>query len=452
VLNNKHFTLLVSFAGLLLLIYFNFFNDNRLTPLIHGDTPSYLKHSQVSVLNSDFFFGKTLFYEGIDNRPFMVPLFYKLLGGNIQLIVIWQKLFQCFSVFFFTTCFFPLLVNKYVRLFFVFCIFFLFSWWNIRGWTNLVISESLSISFFLIWVGSLVLYLQKNNVGTYILLIVSTICFALTRDHWIYPIIIVFALLTLLKFRKHLFNYIGLMIVSILLFVYIGFTSNVGRRHVMPFLNNTLIRILPDKGYTDWYVKKGMPLNSYIINWAGRNAYTGPHVDSLWTSGVSSNFVQWHYKHGQSVYIQFLITHIKFAVSILWQNKNEMQAHNLTQYTGEGKSKISRLTNKVFPMFNFLSTLLISLFVAYLYLKSKNEFYLLPIILYLAFMFNAVGCTLIDPCDIERHNWFNSIIMQVIGFGAVSFACDHYFKKFKLKKVNYTKLKNGKEKEIHNFE
>ena len=431
-LSNKGFIVVVSLVGLFFLIYFNLFADTRLTPLMHGDTESYLKHSRVSLLNSDFFFGKTLFYEGIDNRPFIIPLFYKLLGENLRLIVIWQKLFQCFSVFFFTLCFLPVLVNKYVRLFFVFLMFFLFSWWNIRGWTNLVISESLSISFFLVWVGSLVLYLKNNGVGYYILLVVATICFALTRDHWIYPIIIVFTLLTLLKFRKQLPGYLGLMFVSILLFVNIGFASKVGRRHVMPLLNNTLIRILPEKSYTDWYVKKGMPLNSTIVNWTGRNAYNGPHVDSLWTSRVSSKFVDWHYKHGQSVYTQFIITHIKYALGVLWKNRFGMQAYNLTRYTGAGRSKISKLTDRVFPVFNFLSTLLISLFLVYLYWKSKNEFYLLPIILWIAFMFNAIGCTLIDPCDIERHNWFNSIIMQIIGFSALFFTCDYYLNNLKI--------------------
>jgi len=434
--DDKGFTVIVSIVCLLLLIYVNFTNDTRLTPLIHGDTPSYLKHSKVSLLSSDFYFGKTLFYAGIDNRPFLVPLFYKLCGDDLRLIVIWQKLFQCLSVFYLSLCFSPLLANKYLRVLFVLFIFFLFTWWNIRGWSNLVISESLSLSFFLIWLGSLLLYLKKPTVGYFTLLAISTICFSLTRDPWIYSIIIVFVLLTILRFKRHLIKNIGLVLLSLLLFMYISFSSNVGRRHVMPLLNNTLIRILPNKAYTDWYVKKGMPLNSTIVNWTGKNAYMGPHVDSLWNSGISKEFIQWHYKYGQLVYTQFLITHIKFTLGILWENRFKMQAYNLIQYTGEGRSKISKITDRVFPLFNFLSTLLISLFLVYLYTKSKNQFYLLPIILYVAFMFGAIGCTLIDPCDIERHNWYNSIIMQIIAFNALFFACDYYFNKFKISKAS----------------
>jgi len=157
-----------------------------------SDPYDYLRQSKISLADKEFYFPHRV--GDFDPRPFTVPLFYKIAGSDANMIVIMQKFFHTLATWFLTFALLFYIQRKYLRITIVVFIYLFTSWWNILGWTNLLLPESLSITFLFLWIASFLMQYKKKNTWTISLHILITVLFSFTRDSWPYILIIFYTL------------------------------------------------------------------------------------------------------------------------------------------------------------------------------------------------------------------------------------------------------------------
>ncbi len=117
-----------------------------------ADPQDYLRQSNYPLFSKEFYIPEPAMW--FTPRPFTVPLFYKLAGSEPERMLYFQKAFYCFSVGVFVVCVLRFLAHHVLKLVMALVLFFFFTWWNIVGWSNNILSESISFSFFLLVVGT----------------------------------------------------------------------------------------------------------------------------------------------------------------------------------------------------------------------------------------------------------------------------------------------------------
>ena len=192
------------------------------------DSLDYKVQSEKKLFSIDFFSPKPNVW--FSPRPFSTPLFYKSVSSNPYNMILLQKIIYCFSIL---TLIFSLLKhvsNYFVKIVLLYILLYFFTWWNIVGWSSIILSESLSMSLMFLWFAMILFYYKKQSSINLFALICSSIILSFTRDTWPY-IIMAFAIINLIlfiffknrSFQKNFFFFLF----SISLFLIQNYTSNI---------------------------------------------------------------------------------------------------------------------------------------------------------------------------------------------------------------------------------
>ena len=392
-----------------------------------SDSWDYLEQSYNS------FFGKELYSPHVgpnfNPRPFTVPLVYKLGGSNPEKIILIQKVVHALSTFFLVYSILLFISKTAVKYIIMISIYMLMSWWNIVGWTIVLLSESLSLSFLFLWIASFLLFLKKKNTFSLVLHMIITCLFAFTRDTWPY-LIAAFYLLTMSVFyfsdKTLIKKNILLLLFGISLLFVQQLTLKNANRYQINLVNTIAIRILPNIQYVHWFENHGMPVANKL-----RNALIGidnnknrAQLYKLYKDPAYQAFFDWVNKDGIGVYLSFLITHPSYAF-LFNENKEQLQrifAYNLF-YTGEING-YSQVVHNILPLFNgYIVLLLISLLV-FAFVKTKKEILLLPALIFIIFTLNVFLSYNADAFEVERHLIVTNIMIQFLGFFSTALLLD----------------------------
>ncbi len=392
---------------------------------LFSDSYDYLTQAKMDFFSFNFWFpAKTKdFYP----RPFTVPLIYKMIGGDVSLIVIWQKIIHflsatllCISV----SLFIKRQFLKYLLAVFI-CI--VFCWWNILGWAQLVLSESLSFSFTWIWVSSLLFWIKFNTRLTFSIHILSVLLFLFTRDSWSYVLILfyVFGIITAYLFSKNLLKrMLVLLLTCCLAFIIQQKAIARGERQKMPVINNLVVRIIKDSSYLHYFVSEGMPMGEELREEYHAIDFTIDEnrtlIYELYTSKKYEPLFDWVVKNGKSTYLKFMLTHPSYPL-MLNEPSAKMKSffvRNLYQYT-RGPIGISQYVDSVFPVFSYLALFIFVILLALINIKLKNLIYIIFTVLYIVFIANALIIYNADSLETDRHLFNDSVLVEI--FGAVFF-------------------------------
>jgi hypothetical protein len=149
-----------------------FINELAGNPIFKGE--GYIERSKNALLTLNFF---------ISAKPFTTDFLYKIYGSNPSNSVIGQQILSSFCWIFlgFAVC---LTINKKLLSIFSLILFStLVFWWNIAGWTYVMMSESSAFSLFALWYAMVILHHQYRWRTLLLLLCVVTILFSFTRDN-----------------------------------------------------------------------------------------------------------------------------------------------------------------------------------------------------------------------------------------------------------------------------
>jgi len=429
----------------ILLLFYVFSTLNKIEIWkFYADSFDYLQHSRISFFSIDFFAPQKT--NGFFPRPFTIGLIYKLANGQPSHIILLQQIIHCFSCFIFGYVIIKFLSSNTSKLFFLFFWYLLMSTWNIVGWTHTLLSESLSISFFFIWLSSFLVLFHVRNIYVFLIHIVVTILFSFTRDSWPY-ILILFYCLTLIilcikKMELLKFTF-TCVIFSIVLFFFQQWTARIGERYKLPIINNIVLRILPNEEYLKWFADRGLPNSMDLKNKYG-NLNHWKDIYPLYSDPQFLDFRQWVGSEGKSLYSEFLLKHPFYSIDLLKSKdfQERSNAYNL-DYIGKNSGKNS-IAEKIFPLFNLKCFLFLN-FVLVFIIYFKNQFInIFPLLLSFIILSNAVIIYIADSLEIERHLYMTNILIQFSFIVIFTVLIDFIISNEKIRKIKEHFIKSNK--------
>ncbi len=381
------------------------------------DPYDYLHQSKISLLSQDFYLPHKT--DDFDPRPFTVPLFYKLCGTNTNAIVQMQRVMLFFSGFFMVAAFMLFIEKSSAKYFLMLSIYLMLSWWNVQGWATRVLSASF-------------LFLYKTNSRPWLLLhALIVFIFAFSRDSWPYVLIAFYAgmcILWLVFKQKGLKKYAALLALCLGIFFVQQAGARIGERSKLPVINSIVVRILPNPQYTRWFVQNGMPdADKLKRNFDGIDVVpeAGQHrIWALYTDSAYQPFLNWVVEKGQHTYTRFLITHPAYTL-LTHENPDQLSrimSYNLF-YIAEPRS-YSIYLQLIFPLFNIGVVTVLCVMLLMVYTQRHTPILLAPVLLALFTLLNVIISYNADSLEVQRHLFITNILVQLIGFWALTLIWD----------------------------
>jgi hypothetical protein len=396
----------------------------------YGDPYDYLHQSRIPLNDLEFYAPHKI--PDFSPRPFTIPLFYKIADTKPELIIQMQKLVHCLSAFFLVFSLLLFIKRNTVKYFAIISIYLLMSWWNIVGWTITLLSESLSMSLMFCWIASFLLLLKKKDGFSLFIHMLITVLFSFTRDSWPY-VIVLFYLITCFSFyrwEKTMFKKaIGLLAFSSIIFLVQQRTAETGIRYKLPLINSTLVRIIPNEKYTQWFAERGLPSTERLkkefrgLNFEDENSLG--KIYALYKDSTYQDLFNWTTGKGKGVYMQFLLSHPSYTLLFDESSKNleRIFSQNLS-YVSNARG-YSSFVQKTFPVFGVTSLLFLLVCLVFIFREYKLQILLIPLFITLVFTFNVFLTYNADGLEMERHLFVTTIIIQFTAILSLALVLDN---------------------------
>lgn len=395
-------------------------------------------------------FSQSFLYPAVKHyspRPFTVPLLYRPLLGNDYAIVDMQKWFLCFCGLFFVLAVLTTLNNIYIKLFAMLVLFFYFTWWPIAGWVNIHLSESISLSFMLAWMASMIFYLKKRSWKYLVLNLLVAFFFSFTRDSWPYSLLVTYSALLiylLIKKENRIEGSVAFIFVLILFF-FQNFTSVEGKRYRLPVFNSLAGRVCKNPEELQWFTEHGMPqaeqLTADFSKKDIQEFETTKFLFSRYSDTTYNRLFNWIENDGKNVYTKFLLTHPAYTLLLKEKDahKEKIFQQDLHNYIGVPKGFFSNAFN-FFSLFSPWFSVIVSAVCIFLFFKREKSltFLMAPLIL----MFATINIIIIynaDALESERHLFFITVLFNLSTVVGTIVLADSLLLKWKTSKLKEVK-------------
>ena len=410
--------------------------NRDIQPFGGGDTEVFLHMAALKWTNP-------YFYHGL--RPWTVPILHSLVGGakNIHNILLLQTIISYVSwifLAFMVVCFSK---DYLVKVFAFFLIAFIPLSGFIHHYHLVILSESLSFSFFAVFLGAYLWYTNKRSILLVVFLAIVALLFAFTRDTDAYRVLLMTLPILLLIVHairnktRGVMHHIVLSIIFILIFIGSNYstsniqcrdcvTSYMNARWFMPIVNNVFQRILPYEDRLKYFEDHGLPVTPALMamkhKWASSNNWQSTFDPKLAAER------EWIYRHGRQTYMKYLITHPKYTFSSAFDYRDALLYLNGERnawYQGTAKPFDARFVfflndDRDLKMFLvlFLASLILVLTI-YVRHGKDNRGHIMRILLigYVIIIAIPLGMLIFhgDLMDLARHSYTN-IIQLNLGF------------------------------------
>jgi hypothetical protein len=298
---------LISRKGILFLLIFLLYLSSRIgfslsaiyEPREWPDTVAYLRISRQPLLSEDFWGS---------SRPFGFPLLLKIVGQNLQLAAAAQLVVSVFS-----WGVLALLISSFIRTdsfsYFAFIWILLISLIpRLSGWDFTMLSESLSISWFVLLIGCSMWLIKGWHWGKVFLLGLSAIFWAFIRDTNAYLLLITaFLLLVAVVLGWARSRILVIITVFMSIFVINNASADLGKRWVFPLINVIGRRVLLDPSELHFLESScGMPVSPALM--AMRNEFANGQDRAFYIDPELEGFRIWLLSEGKSCYSKMLMS------------------------------------------------------------------------------------------------------------------------------------------------
>jgi hypothetical protein len=381
----------------------------------------YLERSQQSLSDPAFFFSA---------RAFTTTLIYKVCGSNPERIVRFQKIFLVASWTLLSTTLGMLVASPFLR-FLSWCVFPCMAlWWNILGWSSLLLSEACSFSFFAVWLSALIVFLKKPSRLTLLVSIVVGVLFSFSKDNLPYFLLIATVLLLVsvrvcIKpfFERYSPLLKSLLFAMLLLFLVQNVSAQIGQRQQFCLVNVLLQRIFPNPEYSAWFIDRGMPVESDILKYRGQ--WASLENFRLFNDMQYESFMKWVLYRGTSVYAIFLVTHPDYTFRPFVKLLPVLFSYNLNLFVGLPPDIFCfRLLYAILPATSILASIALALVSFAAAIIRKRAVYVVPMVLLISLWANALFIYHADAMDVPRHCLMNMIGLECLSYMAFLLIAD----------------------------
>ncbi|MBI3172202.1 MAG: hypothetical protein HYZ25_00675 [Chloroflexi bacterium] len=268
-------------------------------PRVMDDTQAYLRISQEPPLDVKFWG---------DSRPLVFPLLLKIAQQDFSTAAALQL---GFSILAWTLLGLSVAASLRTRWLAPFAFGLILALSLVRplaGWDFTMLTESLSVSWFVLFLAAGLWLLRGWRVERVIALIGVGLFLAFTRDTNAYLLL----MLAGLVFLAVIFRWTGLRALTLsVAFVSIFLLNNVnadlGGRWVFPFLNVMGRRVLPNPQAVDYFASHcDMPVTSELLALEGE--FANGQSRAFYNDPNLADFRSWTYSHGKSCYMRWLVS------------------------------------------------------------------------------------------------------------------------------------------------
>jgi hypothetical protein len=248
-----------------------------------------------------------------EGRSPTVPLLYRIVGNTPDSIAIFQLLFSlaCWGLL---ALFVARAVEYHPLKPVAFLVILLFSMGDIIVmWDRFILSDSIAISLFALFVASWLWLLEDWYWGKLALVILVGCLWTFTRDTnaWVIAMLAGFLIVVAVLWRSPRYLLIGA--VFAMCFLVNEESQDSAQRWVTPFVNVLGKRILPDLHRTEYFAGQGMPVTPTVMQQSGQLAWSRDNF--YYKSPDLEEFREWVDTSGKSTYMRFMLTHPVYAIA-----------------------------------------------------------------------------------------------------------------------------------------
>lgn len=262
------------------------------------DTTAYLRISRESLLSQEFWAGA---------RPFVFPLLLKLTKQNLPLTSLIQLVFSVFSWGCLAFLFANFLRGNWMKVISFIVLLALSLVRHFSNWDYMIMTESLSFSFFALFLACGLWLIDGWNRTRAVIFIIVGMFFAFVRDTNAYVLLFLSGLLLIaillrwIPLRNLLFvlSFTGFFILN-------NLTSDLGLRWVFPLNNNIGKRILPLEQAVHFFENCGMPVTPELIALTGE--FANGRDRAFYNDPALEGYRIWLHKSGKSCYMRYLLS------------------------------------------------------------------------------------------------------------------------------------------------
>ena len=188
---------------------------------------------------------------------------------------------------------------------------------RVARWNFIALSESLSVSLFVVFTGAWILFLSTRRLPWLAGVAAAALLWGGVRDTNAYVLVMIAGIVTIamvsIKSSAARIPMTALCIWFIGIFTLSSYSAEAGGRWIFPFYNVMGKRILPVPEYVSWFSNHGMPIDSALLEQAGK--WASDDGWAFFNEPRLEEFRAWTLDHGKSTYAKFLIFHFTHSMT-----------------------------------------------------------------------------------------------------------------------------------------
>lgn len=261
------------------------------------DTTAYLRISRADILNQRFW---------ADARPLVFPLLLKLTGQSLPLTSLVQLIFSIFSWGCLAFIFVGFLRSNWMKIISFNVLLALSLVRHFSNWDYMIMTESLSVSFFVLFLACGLWLINAWSGIRAVIFIVAGMFFAIVRDTNAYVLLFLSVLLLFAVIFRWIrarnlvfvFSFVGIFLLS-------NWMSDLGARWVFPLNNNIGKRVLPSELAVRFFEECGMPITPRLMSLAGE--FANGQDRAFYNDPSLEHYRSWLYSKGKTCYMMYLL-------------------------------------------------------------------------------------------------------------------------------------------------
>jgi hypothetical protein len=203
---------------------------------------------------------------------------------------------------------------------------------HLASWDYVIMTESLSVTFFVFFLALGVWLTQQWEAYKAVLLIIAAFLLAFTRDTNAYLLLMLAGMLTLaVLFRWIKLRALVLVFAFLLIFFLNNHTSDMGGRWVFPLNNNIGKRILTNSRALAYFEGCGMPVTPELLALA--DSFANGQDRAFYESPALESYRAWLYADGKTCYMKYLLSNpLRRLAESLNQFQSLIRFENLNKF------------------------------------------------------------------------------------------------------------------------
>lgn len=358
------------------------------------------------------------------NRPWLVPLLYRLCGLDPVRVVQAQGLLYATGVAIGLALLIAAAragasrVPRFARLLAALPLIALALAWYVAGWTGVLLSESLVLTLAWVAAGGVAAYLAVGGPAALALAWCAGASLLFARDSGgllALPLFAAAAIAALVLRERRRARALALAWLLLLPLFFVALaTAARGHRTVLPIANVLLVRVAPDPEALDWWRARGLPWSSDLDRFRGGFAFE--HDLELFREPRYAPFLAFVEERGRGLLLRFLVGHPLWTLRETWHAREDLFGTDVSTYVGPAPPLLAPIDRAARALGAGGAALLLVLWAIRIARRGRAAGAdLVPFVIAAAFLCHGLAALHADAAEPERHAFPTAFGLQMAG-------------------------------------